>query len=618
MKNVKFKQLLSLLMVLLLCTSATTAFADTPLRDDYPQRFHDVPKSHWAFKYIADLEDRGIINGYPDGSFRPSATVTRAEWAKIMVCAADLRPNDNSVYFTDTANHWAIAYVNAAREYLTGYPNSIYRPNQAAVREDVTVALVRLKGCDTSKVDYSCLEKFTDNNSISNNIKAYVATAVEVGLIQGFDDNTFRGQATLTRAEAATLLWRAFTEIGDCSGGKTPLVNPPFETPSAPINPEELKTPTTPKPETPQTPVNVSVTGVTLSKNESTLVEGKTENLTATITPANATNKRVTWSSNQTSIASVSSIGVVTAIKEGRATITAKTEDGGRTAQCVINVIAKTEPDGEERLVLGSDIKAYQCSDMDEFNGSSSFKMAGASYIYGIVKNSWYGNGVIYYNLKGQYTHFVAIYGPIDNNLSSNSTINIYGDSLLLKELTSIAGTMPKFIEVNISGVQQLKIEISGGPAALAQALAAKKPVEVVPNSPIGTFSSSASLGSDIKAYQKGGSISEYPEKGTFRLAGTSYNSGLTINRNPSAAYYNIDGRYTNLSGLYGPVDGTTSSSVDIIIYGDGKPLIELTSDAGAMPKEFSVSVAELKQLKIEFSSSYVIGTHALANLLVE
>ena len=185
------------------------------LAKEYPQKFWDVSKDHWAFEYIADLADRGVINGYDDGSFKPSKTVSRAEWAKMMVDAAGVVVNDNSTNFTDMANHWANKYVNAAKNYLTGYKDGSYRPDQAATREDVTVAMVKLKGYDLSEVDYSNLSKFKDNDSISNYAKVYVAVALTKDLISGFEDNTFRGQATLTRAEAATLLFRAFQKGND-------------------------------------------------------------------------------------------------------------------------------------------------------------------------------------------------------------------------------------------------------------------------------------------------------------------------------------------------------------------------------------------------------------------
>lgn len=182
-----------------------TAFAK-----DYPQKFWDVPKDHWAFMYIADLADRGVINGYEDGSFKPEHTVTRAEWAKIMVDAAGVQVSDNALYFTDMEGHWANQYVNAAKNYLTGFIDGSYRPDQAATREDVTVAMVRLKGYDLTNVDYSKITGFTDSYSISDYAKGYVAVAVQQNLISGFEDNTFRGQDTLARSEAATLLYRAF------------------------------------------------------------------------------------------------------------------------------------------------------------------------------------------------------------------------------------------------------------------------------------------------------------------------------------------------------------------------------------------------------------------------
>lgn len=200
------KKMMILILALLLMSQSVFA------RDisEYRQRFWDVAKEHWAFLYIADLAERGVLNGYEDGSFKPSRTVTRAEWAKIMVDAAGVSVADNSVYYTDMSNHWANKYVNAARNYLTGYTDGSYRPDQAATREDVTVAMVRIKGYDLSEVDYSYLSDFKDVDSISNYAKGYVAVAVQNNLISGFEDNTFRGQATLTRAEAATLLYRAF------------------------------------------------------------------------------------------------------------------------------------------------------------------------------------------------------------------------------------------------------------------------------------------------------------------------------------------------------------------------------------------------------------------------
>ena len=91
-------------------------------------------------------------------------------------------------------------------------------------------------------------------------------------------------------------------------------------------------------------PPAVAVTGVTLSKTELTLEEDKSEKLTATVLPENATNKKITWSSDKADVAEVSQDGTVTAKKAGTAKITVKTEDGGKTADCTVTVTAKAPP----------------------------------------------------------------------------------------------------------------------------------------------------------------------------------------------------------------------------------------------------------------------------------
>jgi formylglycine-generating enzyme required for sulfatase activity len=87
----------------------------------------------------------------------------------------------------------------------------------------------------------------------------------------------------------------------------------------------------------------VSVTGVTLNKTGTSLTVGGTETLTATVAPANAANKTVTWSSSNTATATVNN-GIVTAVAAGTANITVKTEDGGFTAACSVTVISASVP----------------------------------------------------------------------------------------------------------------------------------------------------------------------------------------------------------------------------------------------------------------------------------
>lgn len=206
------KAVMFVIMLALALTSPAVIAKDYA---DYPQKFWDVPKTHWAFEAVSELVDKNVINGYEDGSFKPDRTVNRGEWAKMMVTAANLDISDTTtVHCSDLTNHWSNRYVNAAINYLPSYNDGTYKPDRMITRDVVTASMVRLKGYDISEVDYAILNQFKDVNSIGNYMKAYVAVAVEKGLISGFEDNTFRGQDTLTRAEAATILNRAF-QLGD-------------------------------------------------------------------------------------------------------------------------------------------------------------------------------------------------------------------------------------------------------------------------------------------------------------------------------------------------------------------------------------------------------------------
>lgn len=182
----------------------------------YEVKFTDVQKNYWAFEYIGEMQKRGIINGYPDGRYYPENYVERCEFAKIMVGAAGLRTDLTSgEYFKDVKkDDWFYAYVETAKEYLTGYKINgydYYKPNDYALREDIAVALVKLKGYDTKSADQAMLKTmFSDYESISEAARPYVATAVERGLVSGYEDRTFRGQDSINRAEAAAMLWRAY------------------------------------------------------------------------------------------------------------------------------------------------------------------------------------------------------------------------------------------------------------------------------------------------------------------------------------------------------------------------------------------------------------------------
>lgn len=229
------KWMAMLLTMILFVTAIPFAHAATT-------NFKDVPRNHWAYEAITSMAQEGIISGYNDGTFRPDNRITRAEFAKIMIAASgiDLGSAKNvSQTFEDVGrDNWAFLYVERAKNYLTGYKSGkryYYKPNENAVREDIAVALVRLMGYDQSKsTNTSSIDRFKDKSDISKELRPYIAIAVDTDLIKGFNDNTFRPQAAITRAEAATLLYRAKEKLDE-----TKIVFP--------------AEPTQPKPEEPKT-----------------------------------------------------------------------------------------------------------------------------------------------------------------------------------------------------------------------------------------------------------------------------------------------------------------------------------------------------------------------------
>ncbi len=90
------------------------------------------------------------------------------------------------------------------------------------------------------------------------------------------------------------------------------------------------------------TSATIAVTGVSVNLSNISLVEGDTQQLSATISPANATNQNVSWSSSDNSIAIVDANGLVTAVAAGNATIMVTTADGGYTATCAVEVTPAT------------------------------------------------------------------------------------------------------------------------------------------------------------------------------------------------------------------------------------------------------------------------------------
>jgi len=174
--------------------------------------FTDVEDGYWAYPYVTELTEKRVMNGYLDGTFKPSGQVTRSEFAKMMTLAlqipllASTGPSFADVGMDD----WEFVYVETAKKYLTGYKleeSYYFKGKEPAVREDMAVALVKAMQLENQQVDVSELQNiFSDHDTISANLQKYVLIAYKNYLISGYPDGTFGAQKSITRAEAASLL----------------------------------------------------------------------------------------------------------------------------------------------------------------------------------------------------------------------------------------------------------------------------------------------------------------------------------------------------------------------------------------------------------------------------
>jgi hypothetical protein len=111
--------------------------------------FSDVGSDYWASTAIQSLVQAGVVNGYSDGSFRPEQSVSRAEFAKMIVTALDL-PFVLVEYpsFSDVpGNHWALTYVETAlmNDLMKGYPDGLFQPSGEITLAEILTVLTRAK-----------------------------------------------------------------------------------------------------------------------------------------------------------------------------------------------------------------------------------------------------------------------------------------------------------------------------------------------------------------------------------------------------------------------------------------------------------------------------------------
>ncbi|NPV91941.1 MAG: S-layer homology domain-containing protein [Firmicutes bacterium] len=166
---------------------------------------------HWGKDSIAKLMQAGVIGGYPDGSFQPEKSVSRAEFTVMLVKALKLESKEGDLslrgartVFSDTAAHWAKDNINAAaaRGIISGYDQNSFGPDDQITREQAAVIIARAAKLQAGDQALS----FSDAQHISPWALSGVAAAVGKSYLSGYPDNSFRPRGYTSRAEAAAII----------------------------------------------------------------------------------------------------------------------------------------------------------------------------------------------------------------------------------------------------------------------------------------------------------------------------------------------------------------------------------------------------------------------------
>ncbi|MFF0828186.1 S-layer homology domain-containing protein [Brevibacillus sp. NPDC003359] len=155
---------------------------------------------------------RGYINGYPDGTFQPDRTVTRAELAAILLNAEMVSQSSASKgRFLDVAdNYWAVNPIHqaSAAGMMSGYPDGTFRPSANITRAEIAAVIYKYKALQGAGGGTAFFDVRGDHWS-----SPIIAAVVAKGYMTGYPDGTFQPEKALTRAEAVTILNRVLNRV---------------------------------------------------------------------------------------------------------------------------------------------------------------------------------------------------------------------------------------------------------------------------------------------------------------------------------------------------------------------------------------------------------------------
>ena len=182
--------------------------------EEISPNFTDLPAQHWARDYIEPMVEAGWLSGFRDGTFKPDAPMTRAQFAAVLVSAFDPPAKRPGTQFRDVAeNFWAADVIQRAyrAEFISGFPDLTFDPNYPLTKLQALLAIVSgLSLQSISAPNVRSLNLYTDRSAIPNYATGAVASATQLGLVFNHPEPLeLRPSRVATRAEVSATVYQA-------------------------------------------------------------------------------------------------------------------------------------------------------------------------------------------------------------------------------------------------------------------------------------------------------------------------------------------------------------------------------------------------------------------------
>jgi len=175
------------------------------------QKFKDVAEDHWAYKYIQELTDKGVLKGVSTDMFNPNAAITRGQFVSIIARSLDLEAKKSSVFKDVPANSALGADIQAAYEagIAVGTTKTRFEPSKPITRAQMAVLVMRAYDYKTGKTYKADKHApYLDTEKLGDWAVPSIDAAYELGFMTGATEKSFKPQDSAKRDQAARVLYQ--------------------------------------------------------------------------------------------------------------------------------------------------------------------------------------------------------------------------------------------------------------------------------------------------------------------------------------------------------------------------------------------------------------------------